>query len=264
MYPSNNLFLKKYLDAPILAICNSIAFGDGFLKYIRSNIFNNKRFYKICLICLSVLGVFFIMGYNTSMTVIDYLRYNEKIMESKLSKTVSQLNAETSEKLTYKSKLFDIIYNPDYMRFTAYKEANVMIPRNFNMDHLKIMFREADKNEIPYSIMFRLIDRECRYIEGLTSGAGAHGYMQVMPQTRDIYRKIINTSNYEPIEENIIIGTRMLKDMYDIYIKSNNNKTAWKLALAAYNAGPGNVEKYKGVPPFVETQDYVKYIIQGL
>ena len=68
----------------------------------------------------------------------------------------------------------------------------------------------------------------------------------------------------DEVEENIIIGTRILRDLYDGYSKNYKEKEAWKLALAAYNAGQGNVEKYNGIPPFVETQDYVKYIIQGL
>jgi soluble lytic murein transglycosylase-like protein len=84
----------------------------------------------------------------------------------------------------------------------------------------------------------------------VVSPAGAQGLMQIMPA---LAQELGVTDPFDP-RQNIMAGARYLRQLLDAH------KGNVKLTLASYNAGPGNVARYKGVPPFRETRDYVKKI----
>jgi soluble lytic murein transglycosylase-like protein len=85
------------------------------------------------------------------------------------------------------------------------------------------------------------------------SHAGAMGLMQLMPATAAAYH--LEQNHFDP-NLNIEAGVKHIKDLMERYASDK------RLSLAAYNAGAGAVSKYKGVPPYAETQDYIKKVMK--
>lgn len=103
----------------------------------------------------------------------------------------------------------------------------------------------ARKHNVPEDLFLRLVQQESGWNHGAVSHKGAIGLAQLMPETAQVLR--VDPSDPR---ENLEGGARYLRQQYQ---KFGN----WRLALAAYNAGPGAVEKHGGVPPFAETKNYV-------
>ena len=120
---------------------------------------------------------------------------------------------------------------------------------NYRGEFLEVAKAAARKHNIPEDLFLRLVQQESGWNAGAVSPKGATGLAQLMPDTARLLRVDIN----DP-EENLEGGARYLRMMYDRF-------GSWRLALAAYNAGPMAVEEHGGIPPYDETQNYVKAIL---
>jgi len=131
-------------------------------------------------------------------------------------------------------------------------KAASSIPRyrgSYRGTYLPIAKAAARKHGIPEDLFLRLVQQESAWKPQAVSHAGAIGLAQLMPGTA---RKL-GVNPRDP-RQNLEGGARYLKQMYRKF-------GSWRLALAAYNAGPGAVQKHGGIPPYRETQNYVRKIL---
>lgn len=149
-------------------------------------------------------------------------------------------------------------------KVTWYKDTNVHKYGNWGKDEFAvrpsfsknrnafddIIKRAALASNVDHGLVKAIIHTESGFNPGALSKPGAQGLMQLMPATAGMY----NVRNAFDPRENIQAGTRHIKYLIDRYQNL-------ELALAAYNAGEGNVKKYGGIPPFAETRDYVRRVL---
>lgn len=116
-------------------------------------------------------------------------------------------------------------------------------------DHVpygEIIFREALKNDLPPELVAAMVHTESDFRPALVSHKSAQGLMQIVPSTA----RLLGIDNPFDPEQNIAAGTRYFRYLLDRF----DNEA---VALAAYNAGEGNVVRFGGIPPFPETRAYI-------
>ncbi|MGR3453373.1 lytic transglycosylase domain-containing protein [Pseudooceanicola sp.] len=114
--------------------------------------------------------------------------------------------------------------------------------------YLDLAKAAATQHGVPENLFLRLVQQESGWRANAKSHKGAIGLAQLMPDTA----KRLGVDPHDP-QQNLEGGARYLARQYREF-------GSWKLALAAYNAGPEAVKKYEGIPPYKETTHYVKVI----
>jgi len=135
------------------------------------------------------------------------------------------------------------------------KAAQRQIVKRYNGkykgEYLALARQAARQHKIPEDLFLRLVQQESGWNPHAKSHKGALGLAQLMPQTAEL----LGVNPHDP-KQNLEGGARYLSWQYRKF-------KSWPLALAAYNAGPKAVEKHGGIPPYKETQNYVRVIWGG-
>ena len=149
-------------------------------------------------------------------------------------------------------RMSDQYSTSDRLKPGADKADKVSVKRysgNYRGKFLTMAKAAARKHGVPEDLFLRLVQQESGWNPGAVSPKGAQGLAQLMPGTAA--RLGVDASDPQ---QNLEGGARYLAMMFSRF-------GSWKLALAAYNAGPQAVEKYGGVPPYDETTGYVAAIL---
>ncbi|CAG7580477.1 MAG: putative lytic transglycosylase [uncultured marine phage] len=275
-------FYEKYVRWGIINVLE---------RYLNPEIYSDTRWKKfkrttwdlrvpiMSLMLLSgVLGTFFIFGSISRNSEISELDDNINVRNKMLSEYYED-KVELQSIIDKKDVKIDSLYNyfetREYIEYVIFSQAKIddfeLNMSRVSDEILFLMWEQCNKYNIPYTIYFRLIDKESgfKFIAN-HGGSGAFGYMQVMPATFRSYAKILGLKGGHTEENNILVGSYMLNKNYKYWkSKGRDDRSAWRFTLAEYNAGQGNMQVYNSdstkvighyIPSY--TLSYINFIMK--
>jgi soluble lytic murein transglycosylase-like protein len=193
---------------------------------------------SLCVVCLSVWGAAVVSAQDLSQPMPAEGRHGDFRLRYAPDGTLSITNPTTGRSAT-------IPRSTDNGAPLAYAAA----PSSFD----ELIVRHARENNLRPDLVRAVVQVESGFNPNAVSPKGALGLMQLMPATA----RQFNVSNPFDPDQNVRAGSSYLRQLLDRY---DNNEA---LALAAYNAGPGAVDKYgQAVPPYRETKHYVSKVTE--
>ncbi|WP_333829951.1 lytic transglycosylase domain-containing protein [Pararhodobacter sp.] len=170
------------------------------------------------------------LGSGTAGGRNDVMRNQTRLIDSRLS---SQYSASTR-----------------HLPPSAQADAAIPVYRGtYRGPYLDLARAAARRHNVPEELFLRLVHQESRWNPTALSHAGARGLAQLMPDTA-----LLLGVNPDDPRQNLEGGARYLRMMFERF-------GDWRLALAAYNAGPEAVQRHNGIPPYRETTDYVRIVL---
>ncbi|MFT9486245.1 lytic transglycosylase domain-containing protein [Tepidibacillus infernus] len=178
---------------------------------------------------------------------------------------LAQINAKQNQEMYGVESKFDEILNQELEKGSPLNQyqgglvRTVSIPpilhnkRYSKTDFEDIIDEVSQKYQVPSELVKAVIQVESNFDPNAVSKVGAMGLMQLMPKTAE---SLGVQDPFDP-KENIEGGVKYLRQLLDKYQNT-------KLALAAYNAGPGNVDRFEGIPPFADTRQYIDKVLSKL
>lgn len=195
----------------------------------------------------------YLLGFITVLSVTEVGYAGQTIYQLKESNGITLLTNKQGgyDHLKVEKKTYYSDSNIHSYRNWGNSEASVLPSYSRNKNQFDVIIKQAaSQHGISEGLIKAVMHTESGFNANARSPVGAQGLMQLMPATA----KRFNVSNaYDP-HQNIMAGAKYLAWL----MKRFNGNTS--LVLAGYNAGEGNVAKYGGIPPFKETQDYVRRV----
>lgn len=133
-------------------------------------------------------------------------------------------------------------------------DENTVYSMKYYKKYEKLIAQASEEFDVPAPLIAAVIKAESGFNPYAVSGAGAMGLMQIMPETWDA----LGGAQASPFNagHNIRLGTKYLRELM-VQFRGN-----LRLTIAAYNAGPGAVQRYRRVPPYSETRRYVPKVMR--